>query len=128
LSVESSFRFGFPVAMSKSCKHATPSQPLRPPATIVCPTGESNNLRMPVHSTSSERRYAIPWSLLNAADDPPRAGDTLACTWLTHWSDPTGQNWRGQMIEIVNPKEQGWNFQNAGTWGRAIYEPAASTK
>lgn len=72
--------------------------------------------------------YAIPWSLLNAADDPPRAGDTLACTWLTHWSDSTGQNWRGQLIEIVNPKEQGWNFQNAGTWGRAIYEPAASAK
>lgn len=65
--------------------------------------------------------YAIPWSLLNAAEDPPRAGDTLACTWLTHWSDSAGQNWRGQLIEIVNPQETGWNFQNAGTWGRALY-------
>lgn len=68
--------------------------------------------------------YAVPWSLLNAADDPPRGGDNLACTWLVHWSDPTGRNWRGQLIEIVNPNETGWTFENATTWGRAIYEPA----
>lgn len=72
--------------------------------------------------------YAIPWSLLNAADDPPRAGDTLACTWLVHWSDPEGQNWRGQLIEIVNPQAQGWNFENAATWGRARYEPPSQKK
>lgn len=69
--------------------------------------------------------YAIPWSLLNVADDPPRAGDTLACTFLVHWSDTAGQNWRGQLIEIVNSKARGWNFENAATWGRAIYMPRA---
>lgn len=68
--------------------------------------------------------YAIPWSLLNAADDPPRGGDNLACTWLVHWSDPTGRNWRGQLVELINPNETGWTFENATTWGRAIYEPA----
>lgn len=67
--------------------------------------------------------YAIAWSLLNVADDPPRAGDTLACTFLVHWSDTAGQNWRGQLIEIVNTKARGWNFENAATWGRAIYMP-----
>ncbi|MFM7074426.1 MAG: hypothetical protein ACKO38_21770, partial [Planctomycetota bacterium] len=69
--------------------------------------------------------YAIPWSLLNVADNPPQGGDTLACTFLVHWSDPAGQNWRGQLIEIVNSKARGWNFENAATWGRAIYVPSS---
>jgi hypothetical protein len=65
--------------------------------------------------------YAIPWSLLNAADDPPRSGDTLAASWLVHWSDSHGRDWKGQLIDIVNTGEPGWNFQNAATWGRAVY-------
>jgi len=65
--------------------------------------------------------YAIPWSLLNAADDPPRAGDVLGCTWLVHWAGPEGRQWKGQLIDVVNPAETDWNFQNAATWGRAIY-------
>lgn len=70
--------------------------------------------------------YAIPWSLLNVADNPPQGGDTLACTFLVHWSDPAGQNWRGQLIEIVNSKAHGWNFENAATWGLAIYVPSSA--
>jgi hypothetical protein len=66
--------------------------------------------------------YAIPWSILHAADDPPRAGDVLGCTWLVHWAGPEGQNWKGQLIDIVNPRETGWNFQSAATWGRAEYQ------
>jgi hypothetical protein len=65
--------------------------------------------------------YAIPWSLLHAADDPPRSGDTLAASWLVHWSDSNGRDWRGHLIDIVNPAEKGWDFQNAATWGRAVY-------
>jgi len=68
--------------------------------------------------------YAIPWSLLHAGDDPPRAGDVLGCTWLVHWAGPYGKQWKGQLVDVVNPDETGWNFQNAATWGRAIYEPA----
>ena len=64
---------------------------------------------------------AIPWSLLHAADDPPRSGDTLAAAWLVHWSDSNGRDWRGLLIDIVNPAETGWIFQNAATWGRASY-------
>jgi len=65
--------------------------------------------------------YAIPWSLLSAADNPPRGGDVLGCTWLVHWAGPEGRNWKGQLIDVVNPAVDEWNFQNAGTWGRAIY-------
>lgn len=65
--------------------------------------------------------YAIPWSLLHAADDPPRSGDTLAATWLVHWSDSNGRDWRGHLIDVLNPAEKGWDFQNAATWGRAVY-------
>jgi len=35
--------------------------------------------------------YAIPWALLKAESDPPRAGDTLAATWTVHWSDESSQ-------------------------------------
>jgi len=66
--------------------------------------------------------YAIPWSMLGAANDPPRAGDTLGCTWLVHWSDAEGRNWQGQLVDVVNPKETGWNFLRAPTWGRAVYK------
>lgn len=65
--------------------------------------------------------YAISWELLHAADDPPRAGDVLGATWLVHWSDAAGKNWKGQLIDVVNPNQKGWNFHNAGTWGRAVY-------
>jgi hypothetical protein len=92
------------------------------------PSGYRGAWKMNSNGLGYTMEYAIPWSLLNAAEDPPRAGDTLACTWLVHWSDATGRNWRGQLIEIVNPKETGWNFQNAGTWGRALFEAAESAK
>lgn len=69
--------------------------------------------------------YALPWELLHAAADPPRAGDVLAATWLVHWADETGRVWKGQLIDVVNPRETGWNFERAATWGKALYAPAA---
>ena len=68
--------------------------------------------------------YAIPWELLGAADDPPRAGDVLAAVWQVHWSDATGTAWRDQMVEFRNPSEPEWIFvwERAGTWGRAIFD------
>lgn len=65
--------------------------------------------------------YAIPWSLLSAADDPPQGGDTLGCTWLVHWAGPEGRTWKGQLIDVVNPDESGWHFVRAATWGKAVY-------
>ncbi|HYG75548.1 MAG TPA: FecR domain-containing protein, partial [Planctomycetota bacterium] len=37
--------------------------------------------------------YAVPWSLLHAEKDPPRAGDTVAACWNVHWSDDGGRLW-----------------------------------
>ncbi|QDT65471.1 FecR protein [Calycomorphotria hydatis] len=65
--------------------------------------------------------YAIPWSLLHAGEDPPQAGDELGATWLVHWSDADGRKWRGQLIDVINPDEEGWNIHKAATWGKAIY-------
>jgi len=68
--------------------------------------------------------YAIPWRLLNAAEDPPRAGDVLGVVWQVHWSDTAGQIWRDQMVEIRNPHElrRILPFERAATWGRAEFQ------
>jgi hypothetical protein len=77
--------------------------------------------------------YAIPWAVLNAADDPPRAGDVLAACWTLHWSDEGGRLWRGQLIDLINSdmvdllfKDElcGLPFYRAEFWGKAVYEPA----
>ena len=68
--------------------------------------------------------YAIPWRLLNAAEDSPRSGDVLAAIWQVHWSDSAGQVWRDQMVEIRNPHElrRILSFERAATWGRAEFQ------
>lgn len=68
--------------------------------------------------------YAIPWRLLNAADDPPRSGDALAAIWQVHWSDAAGQMWREQVIEVRNPHEirRIVPFERAAVWGRAEFQ------
>jgi hypothetical protein len=67
--------------------------------------------------------YAIPWRLLNCADDPPRAGDNLAVVWQVNWGDEAGRMRRDHMVEIHNPHEplriNVW--ERAATWGRAEY-------
>jgi hypothetical protein len=88
---------------------------------LVNPPGYRGAWKKHVDGLGYTVEYAIPWSLLHAADDPPQRGDTLAASWLVHWSDSNGRDWKGQLIDIVNPSETGWNFQNAATWGRAIY-------
>ena len=67
--------------------------------------------------------YAIPWTLLNCADDPPRAGDMLAAVWQVNWSDAAGRMRRDHMVEIHNPHEplQINVWERAATWGRAEY-------
>ena len=68
---------------------------------------------------------AIPWGLLNCADDPPQAGDKLAVVWQVNWSDAAGRMRRDHMIEIHNPHEplRIHVWERAATWGRAEYQP-----
>jgi hypothetical protein len=65
----------------------------------------------------------IPWRLLNAADDPPRAGDVLAAAWQIHWSDESGRLWRDQMVEIRNRREPPriMVWERAAMWGRVEF-------
>jgi hypothetical protein len=67
--------------------------------------------------------YAIPWSLLGCADDPPQRGDVLAAVWQVLWGDEAGRMRREQMVEVRNPDEplriNVW--ERAATWGRAEY-------
>ena len=67
--------------------------------------------------------YAIPWRLLNAADDPPRSGDVLAAAWQVHWSDASGGLSRDQMVEIRNRREPPriMVWERAATWGRTEF-------
>lgn len=67
--------------------------------------------------------YAIPWSLLGVAGDPPRQGDVLAACWTVSWSDESGRAHLGQLIDILNPArtESRWTFMRAGDWGKAVY-------
>ena len=68
--------------------------------------------------------YAIPWPLMNCADDPPRSGDRLAAVWQVNWSDAAGRMRREHMVEVHNPHESlrinVW--ERAATWGRAEYQ------
>jgi hypothetical protein len=67
--------------------------------------------------------YAIPWRLLNCADDHPRSGDVLAAVWQVYWSDGEGRLQRQHMVEIRNllePREINV-WERGATWGRAEY-------
>lgn len=68
--------------------------------------------------------YSIPWALLGAADDPPRAGDVLAAAWQVHFADDSGRIWRRQIIDVRNLAEpyRIGVWQRAATWGRAEYQ------
>lgn len=92
----------------------------------VNPPGYEGAFRRDADGAGYTLEYAIPWIFLHAEDDPPRAGDELAAMWLAHWSDAAGRNWQGQLIEVMQPHEPGWNFDRAATWGKAIYLPAAN--
>ena len=67
--------------------------------------------------------YAIPWTLLGCADDPPQSGDVLAAVWQVNWSDEVGHMRREHMVEIRNRNEplRINVFERAMTWGRAEY-------
>ncbi len=105
----------------KPCLHIAYGMSLRPDVTN--PTGFRGAFRKDADGRGYVLEYAIPWQLLNAADDPPRGGDVLGCTWNVHWSDEEGRVWRGYLVDVLNPNEKGFTYASAMTWGRAVYHP-----
>lgn len=85
------------------------------------PTGFRGAFRKDADGRGYTMEYAIPWTLLNAEADPPRAGDVLGACWNVHWSDEDGRLWKGYLVDIVNSQEKGFTYQRAATWGQAIY-------
>ncbi len=64
----------------------------------------------------------IPWKLLTDSATWPPAGEvpSLVC-WEVHWSENDGATFRGKLIEVVNPANQLFPYEDARAWGRAIY-------
>ncbi len=87
------------------------------------PSGYRAAFRLDADGRGYTLEYAVPWSVLNAANDPPRSGDELAMSWTAHWSDKGGRLWRGQLVEIRNAAEplRIHTWERAATWGRAFF-------
>ena len=64
--------------------------------------------------------YFIPWNLIPG--DIPKSGDVLAGCWNFHWGDKEGTNWKGRLLECINPNGSGENFEYADAWGKLIFE------
>jgi len=54
---------------------------------VINPPGWTGVFRKAADGKSYTLECAIPWSLLGAGDDPPRAGDELGLCWIVNWSD-----------------------------------------
>jgi ferric-dicitrate binding protein FerR (iron transport regulator) len=92
-------------------------------AVAVNPEGFRAAYRMDDDGRGYVAEYAIPWKLLNCADDPPQSGDVLAVTWQTMWGDAEGRLERYRLYDGRNPDEPRRIFvwERAATWGRAEY-------
>jgi hypothetical protein len=93
---------------------------------VVNPPGWQGAFRKAPDGRSYTVECAIPWALLGAGSDLPRAGDELGLCWTVNWSDASGKRWKGQSVEIKNPPyaDRGKDiltFMNAETWGKAVY-------
>jgi len=92
---------------------------------VVNPAGWRGAFRKAQDGKSYILECAIPWTLLGAGDDPPRAGDELGLCWTVNWSDASGKRWKGQLVEVKNPayaaRGKALTFMHAETWGKAIY-------
>lgn len=91
---------------------------------IVNPIGAHGAITPDADGCGYTLEYALPWRLLNAADDPPRSGDVLGTVWQVFWSDESGRLWRDQSIEIRNLEEPARMspHERAACWGRAEFE------
>jgi ferric-dicitrate binding protein FerR (iron transport regulator) len=92
---------------------------------VVNPPGWRGAFRKTPDGKGYTLECAIPWTLLGAESDPPRAGDELGLSWTVNWSDASGKRWKGQLVEIKNPlyavRGKLLTHMYAETWGKAIY-------
>lgn len=91
---------------------------------IVNPPGAEGAFVLDADGRGYTLEWAIPWRLLNAADDPPQPGDVLGTVWQAFWADPSGRLWRDQMIEVRNLREPARMLphERAACWGRAEFQ------
>ncbi|MFM8803839.1 MAG: FecR domain-containing protein, partial [Planctomycetia bacterium] len=103
------------VAIDRGTKYADP---------LVNPGGVRGAFTADAAGRGYTLEYAIPWRLLNAADDRPRAGDVLGTVWQVFWADESGLLWRDQLIEVRNLEEPARlsPHERAACWGRAEFE------
>jgi hypothetical protein len=90
----------------------------------VNPPGYQGVFRMDPNGVGYTVEYAIPWKLLRA--DPPLklAGFSVAMSWTVHWSDEIGRLWRGQLVEITNPRapQDHRPWSDANLWGKTFFK------
>jgi hypothetical protein len=103
------------VAINHGTRYADP---------IVNPIGAHGAFIPDADGRGYTLEYAIPWRLLNAADDPPQSGDVLGTVWQVFWSDESGRLWRNQLIEVRNLEEPArlLPHERAACWGRAEFK------
>jgi DNA-binding beta-propeller fold protein YncE len=90
--------------------------------TKVNPIGYKAVYKKGADGRSYTMEWAISWSLLNAGDNPPKAGDTMACTWQALWGDELGRTDKADLSDIRNPDSSGFVYQDAGSWGKLTLE------
>jgi hypothetical protein len=61
----------------------------------------------------------IPWQRLNAAGNPPKAGDRIALVMQPQWSDSTGRKQVVTFNDVI--RQAGFSFQGAAMWGQGIF-------
>jgi len=89
---------------------------------LINPPGYQGAYKKDPDGNGYTLEYAISWKLLHAEQDPPKAGDGLACIWQMLWSDEQGRKYVADLSEIRNPSDSSLAYQSAGGWGKAIFE------
>lgn len=104
--------------------------PMNKSLTQVDPSDFSGSWQRIASDDGYTVEYRIPWSLLNAADDPPQEGDALPFNLTVHWSCQAGRIWQNQAVEIRNPAEpiKIFTFERASTWGAAKFLPTKTPR
>ena len=85
------------------------------------PAGFQGAYRIDADGRGYTLEYALPWALLNAAGPPP-VDTPLGVNWVVQWSDRGGREWRGQLVDVLNPAVNSWKtYERGDAWGKATF-------